>query len=119
MHNTFRAEGTHAICTFVECASHVGYDAKYLESIMQSALSQHQDINVLKIVSHSFGENQGCTVVALLAESHVSLHTYPESRTIFFDLFTCGDFSGHWKVVTSLSTSLQGKIKNYNLINRE
>lgn len=32
----------------------------------------------------------GVTVLALLAESHASLHTYPEAGALFFDAFTCG-----------------------------
>lgn len=32
----------------------------------------------------------GVTVLALLAESHASLHTYPEVGALFFDAFTCG-----------------------------
>jgi len=34
---------------------------------------------------------QGVTVVALLAESHASVHTWPERRTALVDVFTCGD----------------------------
>lgn len=33
----------------------------------------------------------GVTVLLLLAESHVSLHTYPDLGKAFFDAFTCGD----------------------------
>lgn len=35
--------------------------------------------------------NGGMTAVFLLAESHASLHTYPEHSSCFVDLFTCGD----------------------------
>lgn len=35
-------------------------------------------------------EPQGCSVVALLSESHLSVHTYPEHESLFFDAFTCG-----------------------------
>lgn len=38
---------------------------------------------------HHF-EPQGCTLLGLLAESHVSIHTYPEQRSLFLDAFTCG-----------------------------
>ncbi len=33
----------------------------------------------------------GVTVLALLTESHASLHTYPEAGALFFDAFTCGE----------------------------
>jgi len=37
---------------------------------------------------HQF-EPQGVTGVILLAESHFSVHTYPENDKLFFDLFCC------------------------------
>ncbi len=33
----------------------------------------------------------GVTVLALLAESHASIHSYPERGAMFVDVFTCGD----------------------------
>lgn len=35
-------------------------------------------------------EPAGLTLLALLSESHASVHTYPEFRSLFFDAFTCG-----------------------------
>jgi len=35
-------------------------------------------------------EPVGLTAIYLLSESHVSVHTYPEQRSLFFDAFTCG-----------------------------
>ncbi len=32
----------------------------------------------------------GLTILVLLEESHVSVHTYPEYGSLFFDIFTCG-----------------------------
>jgi S-adenosylmethionine decarboxylase len=36
-------------------------------------------------------EPNGMTAIYLLSESHVSVHTYPDQRSLFFDAFTCGD----------------------------
>lgn len=33
----------------------------------------------------------GVTILILIAESHVSIHTYPEHKALFFDAFTCGE----------------------------
>jgi S-adenosylmethionine decarboxylase len=33
----------------------------------------------------------GCTVLLLLSESHVSIHTYPEKGYAGFDMYTCGN----------------------------
>jgi len=45
---------------------------------------------VIRAIPHVF-ENGSVTAVALLSESHASIHTYPEFDCVFVDLFTCGD----------------------------
>ncbi len=35
-------------------------------------------------------EPTGITIVILLSESHISIHTYPEKQALFLDIFTCG-----------------------------
>ena len=49
-------------------------------------------VTVLKISKYKF-EPQGFTLVALLAESHMSFHTFPEKGITSFDFFTCGNIS--------------------------
>ncbi len=39
---------------------------------------------------HHFGEEAGVTGVLLLAESHISIHTWPELQFAAVDIFTCG-----------------------------
>ena len=38
---------------------------------------------------HPFGAGQGVTGVALLAESHLALHTWPELRAVTLDVYVC------------------------------
>jgi len=45
--------------------------------------------SVLNLISNKF-EPQGVTAIALLAESHISIHTWPESNYSAVDIFTCG-----------------------------
>lgn len=40
---------------------------------------------------HSFGDAMGVTGVVLLAESHISIHTWPEFGFAAADIFMCGD----------------------------
>ncbi len=40
---------------------------------------------------HGFGSGAGVTGVALLAESHITVHTWPERGYAAFDVFMCGD----------------------------
>ncbi len=45
---------------------------------------------VLRHHLHSFGEHQGVTGVLMLAESHLSIHTWPEHSMAAIDIFICG-----------------------------
>ena len=45
---------------------------------------------LINISCHKF-EPQGVTSLAMLAESHLSIHTWPETGVAKCDIFTCGD----------------------------
>ena len=47
-------------------------------------------VEILNVSEHVF-KPQGFTLIALLAESHMSFHTFPEKGIISFDFFTCGE----------------------------
>ena len=40
--------------------------------------------------AYHFGDGQGISAIALLAESHISVHTWPEKNYAAFDIFMCG-----------------------------
>jgi len=58
--------------------------------------------------SHKF-EPQGVTVVAMLAESHISIHTWPEKGMAVCDVFTCGDHTTPESGVEYLQMVLEAK----------
>jgi S-adenosylmethionine decarboxylase len=45
---------------------------------------------LLYIHMHHFGPNAGVSGVAILAESHISIHTWPERDYAALDVFMCG-----------------------------
>jgi len=47
---------------------------------------------VLNRFSHKF-QPQGVTIVYALAESHLSIHTFPESGSCAIDVYTCGSMN--------------------------
>ena len=57
--------------------------------------------STLDVVTHRF-EPQGTTVLALLAESHASVHAYPEAGAAFVDVFTCGEHADPERIVEIL-----------------
>ena len=67
------------------------YPLDFYEKIFYK-ISKKAKVELLKISSHKF-EPQGFTSVALLAESHMSFHTFPERGVVSFDFFTCGKIS--------------------------
>lgn len=60
---------------------------------------------VLDVVSHRFNP-RGVTVLAMLAESHASIHTWPERGSAFVDVFTCGDSADPDRAVALLAGRL-------------
>ena len=67
------------------------YSTSFFEKIVYK-IAKKAKVTVLEISRHKF-EPQGFTLVALLAESHMSFHTFPEKNIISFDFFTCGKVS--------------------------
>ena len=64
------------------------YDPSVYEKVIKD-IAKAADVTILNISKYKF-EPQGFTILALLAESHISFHTFPEKGIISFDFFTCG-----------------------------
>lgn len=80
--------GVHLIADFWG-ARHLG-DVEALDAAMREAAGA-AGAQLLHIHLHPFGEGQGVSGVAVLAESHISVHTWPERDYAAFDAFLCGD----------------------------
>jgi S-adenosylmethionine decarboxylase len=64
-------------------------DAPALERLLREA-ARTAGAHVLGSHFHRFGNEGGITGVVLLAESHLSVHTWPESSFAAADIFMCG-----------------------------
>lgn len=76
------------------------WGAKGLEDLerMETALRDCVDAaraTLLHIHLHHFTPSFGISGVAVLAESHISVHTWPERDYAAFDVFMCGDAQPH------------------------
>jgi S-adenosylmethionine decarboxylase proenzyme len=56
------------------------------------AICKEHVFSVLGVLEHQF-EPQGCSLVYLLSESHISIHTFPEKNYIAMDIYTCRDYT--------------------------
>ncbi len=80
--------GTHVIIDL--------WDAEGLDDLdrMETAFRDVIDTcgaTLLHIHLHHFTPNDGISGVAVLAESHISVHSWPERGFAAFDVFMCGD----------------------------
>jgi S-adenosylmethionine decarboxylase proenzyme len=64
-------------------------DAEFLTNVLENA-AQRMGSKVVKTVSHDFSPT-GTTVVLILAETHMSIHTWPEHKYAALDIFICGE----------------------------
>lgn len=86
--NGFECAGTHLI---VDLWGASGLDDM---ALMERALRDSVEVagaTLLHIHLHHFTPNGGISGVAVLAESHISVHTWPERGFGAFDVFMCGD----------------------------
>ncbi|WP_373290577.1 adenosylmethionine decarboxylase [Salinarimonas ramus] len=84
--------GTHLIVDLWE-ASRLD-DLPAVEDALRRA-TEAAGATLLNIDLHHFTPNGGISGVAVLAESHISIHTWPERAYAAIDIFMCGDARPH------------------------
>ncbi len=70
------------------CDSRLMLDAGYLERFCQERVAA-AGLTTVGALFHSFGVGGGVTGVVVLAESHLSLHTWPEAGYVTLDVYVC------------------------------
>ncbi len=83
--------GKHCILELYECDHQKLNDELFVRSILTSA-AKIAGAKMLNLITHRF-KPHGVTGIALLAESHISIHTWPESGYAAIDVFTCGRYT--------------------------
>ncbi|WP_339725890.1 adenosylmethionine decarboxylase [uncultured Paraglaciecola sp.] len=87
MENSY-TPGIHLILDLYQ-ATHLNDKCVIEKALTEAAEACHATI--LQKYFHSFGEGQGITGMLLLAESHISIHTWPENHFAAVDIFMCGN----------------------------
>jgi len=67
------------------------YSPEFYENVINK-IAKAAKVGIVNISKYEFSP-QGLTMIALLKESHMSFHTFPENGIISFDFFTCGKVS--------------------------
>jgi len=81
-------QSKHLLLELYRCDCEKLNDESFLRCTLNRA-AKLANATVLNLISNKF-EPQGVTAIALLAESHISIHTWPESSYSAVDIFTCG-----------------------------
>lgn len=103
--------GTHIILECDDVDAKLLMDPVRLQDYLEEA-ARRSGATILSSHFHHFGGNYGVTGLVMLAESHISIHTWPEMQYAAIDLFMCGScdpeigadyiravFGGHHKLL--------------------
>ena len=80
-------------------------DIAFIETTLRQAV-QLSGATLLHIHLHHFTPNAGVSGVAVLAESHISIHTWPERQYAALDVFMCGD-ADPYRAITVLRDAFE------------
>jgi len=112
----YKTVGTHFLMDFWGVNAELLDDKKRILAILVTAAEKtHSQILGSKV--HKFSPH-GLTAVLLLAESHISIHTYPEYNFAALDVYTCGSHTTPEKGVRYLKTALHPKTFTIQRIKR-
>lgn len=84
--------GKHMICDLVNIKHMSRLESMELMRELLNEICARHDFTVLGSIEHKF-EPQGLSLVYMLSESHISIHTFPEQRYLALDIYTCRHYS--------------------------
>lgn len=91
------------------------------EEFIKKSLAEAADAagaTLLGLITHKF-EPQGVTAVALLSESHLSFHSWPEHCFASIDAFTCGDHTDPEAACRHLKAAFESTHGSMRLLKRD
>ena len=97
----------HILFDLIDCPSDLLDDERFVRNNLFHA-SILSNSEIIKIDFHKF-HPQGVTGYALLADSHLSIHTWPEKGVAKCDIFTCSDKAKPEKAVEYLGEALEAE----------
>ncbi len=108
--------GRHLIVEYSECDKRNLDDVRLLEEGMCEAV-RRSGATIVRSVFHRYNP-QGVSGVVVIAESHISIHTWPEYGYAAVDFFTCGDSVDPYKAHEYLASVLSAGSANIQELKR-
>jgi len=110
------ALGRHVLIELNDCNKDLINDIEYLRTTL-SEVARQIGATVIKDTFYQFTP-QGVSGVVLIAESHISVHTWPEYNYAAVDVFTCGEVIEPRNAVKLLAERLKSKSTTFIEIKR-
>lgn len=108
--------GSHWILEMYDCPPEVIDDLEHVRLALREAAKAARS-TLLHEAAHAF-EPQGVTALGLLAESHISVHTWPELGYAAADVFTCGEHATPKAACEQLAAALRAGRFELRVIDR-
>lgn len=101
------ALGRQILVEFYDCNSEKINDVEFIESAFLKAIR----VSGATIISHNFHKfsPHGISGMVVIAESHVSIHSWPEYNYAAVDIFTCGNIIDPWVIQEQLKEAFESK----------
>lgn len=112
--------GIHMICDIKEIQNMgILNDISSLKIILDIICKKY-NFHILQKIEHAF-EPYGSTIIYMLSESHISIHTFPEKNYMAFDIYTCRSYEDNstynW-IYNYLIEKLDAKLETPTIIRR-
>jgi S-adenosylmethionine decarboxylase len=115
-----KSSGKHMICDIKEIKNYELLNNPSQISNILNTICDKYNFTILNKVEHQF-QPQGLTILYLLSESHISIHTFPEREYFALDIYTCrhyDDNSVYEEIYNYLVKEFQAKKENPTIIDR-
>ncbi len=113
-----KVTGKHVYGNLYNCNEEVISDEEKLKNIVAEA-AKKANATLWEIKSWMFkGEKGGISIIALVVESHIALHTWPKFRFATVDIYTCGEETDPWKAFEFIISQLKPGKYTVNYVDR-
>ena len=100
-----KALGVHCIAEFYNCDAAILNNHKHIRKVFVEA-AKDSGATIVKVAFHKFNP-WGVSGVVVIAESHLTIHTWPEYGYAAVDVFTCGERVDPWVAATAIVREFQ------------
>ncbi|MCE4617087.1 MAG: adenosylmethionine decarboxylase [Desulfurococcales archaeon] len=102
----YRVIGRHIYGNLIGCPSELLADEGYLRDLVVEA-AEKGNMTLLDVKTWKIG--MGVSVVAVILESHITIHTWPEYGYATLDVYSCGSHTDPYKAFRYIVSKLKPK----------